>query len=153
MTFLEHRIPPPLVALVIAVLMWLAISWLPAIGLPSVLRYGLALIAAVAGLCFVLPATRAFRRAGTTINPVRIENASGLVTDGVYRWSRNPMYVALALLLVAWALLLDGILAFAGPIAFVAWITWFQILPEERVLTAKFGEAYTAYRQRVRRWL
>lgn len=153
MAFLEHRIPPPAVALVLALLMWLSAPWLPGLGLPSLVRYGLALVAAVAGVGFLLPAARAFRSAGTTINPVRIENTSGLVTEGVYGLSRNPMYVSLTLVLVAIALLLDSLLAFAGPVAFVAWITYFQIIPEERMLAAKFGDAYAAYRQKVRRWL
>jgi protein-S-isoprenylcysteine O-methyltransferase Ste14 len=153
MAFLEHRIPPPIVALVLALLMWLSVLWLPGDGFPPALRYALAAIAMVAGLGFVLPATRAFRRAGTTVNPIRIENASGLVTDGIYRLSRNPMYVGMTLVLVAIALLLDGLLALVGPVLFVAWITRFQIIPEERVLVEKFGEAYAAYRQRVRRWL
>lgn len=153
MAFFEHRIPPPVVALVIALLMWLSTRWLPGLGMPSALRYGAALVAAVAGVGFLLPAAGAFRRAGTTINPVRIEKASDLVTEGVYRLSRNPMYVSMTLALVAWALLLDSLVAFVGPVTFVAWITRFQIIPEERVLAAKFGEAYAAYCQRVRRWL
>lgn len=153
MAFLEHRIPPPVVALAIAVLMWLSARWLPDLGVPSALRYGAALVVAVAGLGFFLPAARAFRSAGTTINPIRIENASGLVTDGIYRLSRNPMYVSITLVLLALALLLDSLWTLAGPVVFVAWMTRFQIIPEERVLAAKFGAAYADYRQRVRRWL
>lgn len=153
MAFLEHRIPPPVVALAIALMMWLSTLWLPALGLTPILRYGAALAVFVAGICFLLPAARAFRSAGTTINPIRIESASDLVTDGVYRLSRNPMYVSLTLALLAWALLLDSLWVFAGPAVFVAWMTRFQIIPEERVLAEKFGETYVDYCQQVRRWL
>jgi protein-S-isoprenylcysteine O-methyltransferase Ste14 len=99
------------------------------------------------------PAIRAFMRAGTTINPVAIDTASILVTTGPFARSRNPMYVAMALLLTAWALALNSLAALAGPLLFVLFITRFQILPEEGAMSAKFGATYTDYRARVRRWL
>ena len=153
MTVLDHRIPPPLLALVIALLMWLSTRWLPDGGLPPLLRNGAALLLLVAGVSFSLPAVRSFRRAGTTVNPVRIENASELVTGGMYAISRNPMYVGVTLVLCAVAFLLGNLWTLAGPIAFVAYITRFQIIPEEKLLTAKFGETYREYCRRVRRWL
>ena len=153
MTFLENRIPPPLVALLIALLMWLSARWLPVTGLPSAVRYGAGVALLIAGICFSLPAVRSFRRAGTTVNPVRIEQASDLVTGGIYRVSRNPMYVGLTLVLCAWSFFLESPWTLLGPALFVAYTTRFQIIPEERALEVKFGESYRDYCRRVRRWL
>lgn len=79
--------------------------------------------------------------------------ASALVTGSVYRLSRNPMYVGLALLLAAWAVYLSMLWPFLGPVLFVLYMNRFQIGPEERVMRGKFGEDYAAYAARVRRWL
>ncbi|MEB0160908.1 isoprenylcysteine carboxylmethyltransferase family protein, partial [Pseudomonas sp. AH2 (2023)] len=91
-------------------------------------------------------------RSRTTVNPLRPDKAAALVSGGVYRVTRNPMYVGMMLLLVAWAVYLDSAWVLAGPVAFVAYITRFQIAPEERVLRAKFAD-FDAYAARVRRWL
>jgi protein-S-isoprenylcysteine O-methyltransferase Ste14 len=95
----------------------------------------------------------AFRRANTTINPVKIEAASSIVTNGIYRYTRNPMYVGLTLLLAGWAIHIAVPFVLLGPLVFILYITRFQIIPEERVLTSKFGGEYRKYQERVRRWL
>jgi protein-S-isoprenylcysteine O-methyltransferase Ste14 len=154
MNFLDNRIPPPLVALIAAVLMWIAAQWfLPATGLPNVLRYGAAAVLLLLGLASSISGARTFRRAGTTLNPMRIENASALVTGGIYRITRNPMYLGLTLALSAWAFFLGCLWTLAGPVIFIGYITAFQIVPEERALAAKFGDSYRDYCRRVRRWL
>lgn len=150
---LENRVPPPVLVLVLGLVM--AGAHLAGAGpdLPPAVRWGLGLAAFAGAGVFGFPAFRAFARARTTINPVRIDAASALVTTGIYGMTRNPMYVALTLLLVAWAAGLGGVWLFAGPLVFVLWITRLQIIPEERVLRAKFGQDYAAYRSRVRRWI
>lgn len=153
MNFLENRIPPPLVALIVAVLMWLVSRWLPATSMPSGLTYGLAAVLLIVALIFSISGMSSFRRAGTTVNPVKIENASSLVTGGTYSLTRNPMYVGLTLVLSAWAFFLGNLWTLAGPVVFVAFTTVFQIMPEERMLTAKFGDSYRDYCRRVRRWV
>jgi len=95
----------------------------------------------------------AFARARTTVNPVEPEQAKTLVTTGLYRISRNPMYLAMALILLGSALRLSNIGVFIAPALFVWSITMFQIKPEERALQSIFGEDFTAYRQQTRRWL
>jgi protein-S-isoprenylcysteine O-methyltransferase Ste14 len=150
---LELRVPPPLVGLVLAALMlWLAPHGL-ALEMPPALRLGLALLLAAAGAGLDLAGLLAFRRQRTTVHPMRPEKTAVLVTSGVYRLTRNPMYLGLCLLLLGWAVWLDAVLAFLGPVAFVAWIHRFQIRPEERVLGGRFGAAFTDYTRQVRRWL
>jgi len=116
-------------------------------------KYAAVAILAVAGVAFDLLGLLAFRAFRTTVNPLKPERASAMVTSGVYRVSRNPMYVGMVLLLLAWAVYLSALLPFAGPPIFVLYITRFQIQSEERVLKGIFGEEYSAYAARVRRWL
>ena len=152
-TVLENRIPPPIVMVVTGLAMW-ALSWVTSmVHIPAGIRYGVVGVLLVFGVSVAGLAVSSFRRAGTTINPVKIDNASSLVTTGIYAFTRNPMYVGLATLLVTLAVLLSNAWLLLGPLFFVLYITRFQIIPEERVMQAKFGSAYDAYKARVRRWL
>ena len=153
MRALEHKIPPPVVAVLIATAMWGISSFEPALPLAPALRIFLAGILAIAGVSFDALGLLAFRRSRTTINPMKPSKASALVTGGVYQVSRNPMYVGLVFLLAAWAVYLSMLWPFTGPVLFVFYMNRFQIGPEERVLRGKFGEDYAAYAARVRRWL
>jgi protein-S-isoprenylcysteine O-methyltransferase Ste14 len=94
-----------------------------------------------------------FRRAGTTVNPLQPEATSALVVSGIYRRTRNPMYLGMLLVLLGWAVLLAHALGFALAAAFVPLMNRLQIGPEERTLTATFGPAFAAYQSAVRRWL
>jgi len=94
-----------------------------------------------------------FRLAKTTINPLDPSRASVLVTVGIFRITRNPMYLSLLLLLIAYAVRLGSWGEWLGPALFAAYVTRFQIIPEERILAVKFGAAYLAYRSRTRRWI
>ncbi len=154
MAGLENRIPPPLVMAAIGLAMAATAALVQApLPLAAALRWGLAAALFLLAGRYGVPAIRAFLQAGTTINPVVIDRASVLVTTGPFSRSRNPMYVAMALLLAALALALGNGLALLGPLLFVLFTTRFQILPEERAMAAKFGNAYADYRGRVRRWL
>lgn len=150
---LETRIPPPLVALATAVLQWFAARLAEPWPLEAGWRIGVAIALALAGLAFSTSGLLAFRRARTTVDPMHPASASRLVTGGIYRWTRNPMYVGLLLVLLAWATFLANLPAFAPVVLYVAYVHRFQIVPEERVLAQLFGEAYETYRRRVRRWL
>jgi len=153
MRALELRIPPPVVAILIAAAMWGVSSHQPSLSLVPTMRQFLAAVLAVVGVSFDLLGLLAFHRSRTTINPMNPSKSSALVTGGVYRVTRNPMYVGLALLLTAWAVHLSALWPFAGPVLFVIYMNRFQIGPEERVMRSKFGEEYAAYAARVRRWL
>lgn len=146
---LENRIPPPVLTIIVAAAMWFAASPDSGLTIRTALAVGVFLLAG----CFGFPAFLAFRRSGTTIDPVRIERASSLVTHGIYRVSRNPMYVALTLLLAAWAIWLGGAWVWLGPLALFLWLDRMQIRPEERAMTALFGREYEEYARKVRRWI
>ena len=154
MPSLELKIPPPLVAATVAGAMVAAALWLPPVlEVPYGVRLGGALVLAGAGACFDLAGLRAFRKAHTTINPLRPDRAAAVVTTGVYRGTRNLMYGGVVRILLGLALYLASPWAVLGPPVFVAYITRYQIQPEERVLAAHFGAPYTAYCAQVRRWL
>lgn len=154
MPSLELKIPPPLVAVVVAGAMYAAATLhAPAWALPLSVRVVVALGLAGVGVAFDLAGMLSFRKAKTTINPLTPQRSSAVVTHGVYRFTRNPMYVGLVLILLGLAVYLASPWALLGPLAFGAFITRFQIQPEERALTARFGTAYTDYCARVRRWL
>jgi protein-S-isoprenylcysteine O-methyltransferase Ste14 len=150
---LENRIPPPLVAVAFVSAMSAWARWLPVFNV-SFPGQGVATgLVVAAGLGVMAFAIAQFVRARTTIDPIHPAAASALVDRGVFGLTRNPMYLGLALVLSGLALWLgDGgsALLVAG---FVAYITRFQIVPEERALRAKFGGAFDAYAARVRRWL
>ena len=149
----QVRIPPVALFVVVALLMWAVASWLPSwrIALPG--RTVAAILLLLAAGAIGIAGVRAFQRARTTVNPLRPEKASALVTSGIYRRTRNPMYVALAIALLGWAIWLEHPLALLGVAAFVAWINRFQIALEERALRASFGTEFERYCSEVRRWL
>jgi len=153
MASLEARVPPPVVALACGLLMWLASSAVAPLAVPFGVRVGVAVVLVCVGLSFGVPAMRSFVRERTTMNPTKPEAVSSLVTGGVFRFTRNPMYVSLLLYLLAWAAYLSAWPALLLLPVFVAYINEFQIKPEERALAARFGAEYASYQARVRRWL
>lgn len=152
MPALELRVPPPIVALVFGLAMWLAAGVGPSLALPLAARVTAFAVVALVGGAVAFAGSLEFRRARTTVNPLAPQNATVLVTTGIYRYTRNPMYLGLALVVLGWAAFLASAVALLGPIAFVSYISRFQITPEERVLSVKFGDAYAAFTSRVRRW-
>ncbi|UUQ65507.1 isoprenylcysteine carboxylmethyltransferase family protein [Pseudomonas fuscovaginae UPB0736] len=151
---MNNRIPPPLVATLFGLLAWLAARYLPgSLELAVEWRMGLALIVFLAGVAVCLAGVLSFRRARTTVNPLKPETASALVSSGVYRYTRNPMYLGFATVLVAWSILLAWPPALLGVVGFVIYMNRFQIGPEERALASLFGSDFTQYCRQVRRWL
>jgi protein-S-isoprenylcysteine O-methyltransferase Ste14 len=153
MNALENKVPPPIVALLVGAVMWGIARLSPLPEGESPLRVAISSGLACLGILVVVLGMLAFRRAKTTINPVNIKAASSMVTSGVYRYTRNPMYIGLTVALVGWAVHIGVPFVLVGPVIFMLFITRFQIIPEERVLTSKFGEEYRKYREQVRRWL
>jgi protein-S-isoprenylcysteine O-methyltransferase Ste14 len=153
MSWLEFRIPPPLIALAAAVAMWLVARSYPGWAMPLERRGAVAIAVALVGVMIDIAGAIQFRRARTTLTPLNPAAASALVISGIYRFSRNPMYLGVAIVLLAWAIYLSHPLALLGVVAFAAYIHRFQIIPEEKALRALFPGAYEAYARQVRRWL
>ena len=153
MSDLELRIPPVAVGLIAAGMMWCTAAAAPELDFPLpgklLIVVGLGLIGAVICLAGVV----SFGRARTTVNPMNPEFTSSLVVSGIYRFTRNPMYLGFLVVLAAWASALSNLLAPVFLPAFVFYINRFQISPEERVLAALFSPEYVEYCARVRRWL
>ena len=155
--WLEHRIPPPLIDAACALLMWAlaralqqAQLWPPG-GSSGVVGAALALAALVGAVARAGPLE--FRRAHTTVNPLAPRRASTLVTRGIYRVTRNPMYLGMLGVLAGWAVWLGNIAAWLGLPLSMALLTVLQIRPEERILAERFGAEFERYAARVRRWL
>ena len=153
MSQLELRLPPVVVLLLSAALMY-GLARLSPTRLPdSPWMSLLAMLLALGGFLVALLGLWAFSRHHTTVSPTTPSSATAVVTSGIYRVTRNPMYLGMALLLLAWTLFLREPLALLLVPVFVLYLTRFQIVPEERALLQKFGAPYAAYLRTVRRWL
>lgn len=153
MSALELKIPPVALVLAFAVAMRLVSAYEQSLTMALPWHTAVAIAFVCAGIIITLVAVVAFHRIKTTVNPTKPGTTSAMVTSGVYRLSRNPMYLGFLLALTGWAFFLSHALAFAFLPLFVAYMNRFQILPEERALSAKFGPEFSAYKESVRRWL
>jgi len=153
-SFLELKIPPPIISLLTALVMGALAAWSQApLGLPLLGRSVVAAPLMAGAVSIFLYSGRQLVNAGTTWRPGDPSQTTSLVVAGLYRFSRNPIYLAWLLALTAWGLLLNDGLALAPLPAFVLYMTRFQIIPEERALEKLFGDQYLNYKQQVRRWL
>jgi protein-S-isoprenylcysteine O-methyltransferase Ste14 len=153
MRSLELRIPPMLVATIAGALIWLADRYAPVVRFDFPMQREVAIAVALAGFTVAVAGVVSFRRARTTVNPLNPAAASALVVSGIYRWTRNPMYLGVLLCLLGWALYLGSASAFVWPLLFVAYMDRLQIAPEEAALRARFGAEFESYRASVRRWI
>lgn len=153
MQALELKIPPPVVALITAALMWGIARVAPLIEFAPTVRLVAVVIISAVGGSIGIAGIIAFRCARTTTNPMKPHTTASLVCSGIYRLTRNPMYLGVLCMLIAWGVWLASIWALLGASVFVLYINRFQITPEERVLAAKFGNDFAAYKEKVRRWL
>ena len=152
-TALETKIPPPVYGLLTALIIWWIASILPSLELLSgwFKQDGILLI--VIGVGLDLTALSQFFKQKTTPNPLSPNKANTIVVSGLYRYSRNPMYLGLLISLTGWALYLGNLAGLACLPIFVLLLNQMQIKPEERALKEKFGESYRNYLRDVRRWL
>ena len=133
--------------------MWAVAHFPPMLQLPTLVRLLVAAALGATGIAIAIGGVMSFRRAKTTVNPLKPETSAALVSTGVYSFTRNPMYLGMALVLFAWSAFLSSIWSLVGPVVFALYITRFQIVPEEQVLDRLFGAPFAEYKKRVRRWL
>ena len=153
MRWLETKIPPPVVMALLGTAAFGVAHLLPALSFELPLRKFAAVAVAFVGLVLNIVPKLAFQRAGTTVNPLRPALVTSLVTSGIYRYTRNPMYLGQSVILLSWALYLLNVAALLVVPAFMLYITRFQIRPEERYLSARFPDAYAAFCRQASRWL
>lgn len=119
----------------------------------NIIFYILSLFFIILGPFILISAVRSFKAEQTTINPININNASSLVISGVFKYSRNPMYLGMVFILLALSFrfnLVGGILFTS---IFIMYITKFQIIPEEAAMKSIFGEDFNKYKNKTRRWI
>lgn len=153
MKALELKIPPPIVAIIIAGCMWMAARIFPgcSIALPYYKTWASILLVTggmISGLGIL-----SFLSAKTTFNSVKINSVSTLVVSGIYSYTRNPMYLGLLFVLLGWFIFLSSIPAVLFIPMFVLYMNCFQIKPEEKVLEEKYGQDFIQYKLKVGRWL
>ena len=153
MNFLELKIPPVAILLIAISGMGSAQLYLPSIGLPKWFTLSLAMLSLIIGLTIIMLAVWRFRKHRTTVNPHSPENSSTLITSGILQHTRNPMYLGFVFLIIAAGIAMQSFLFPVVTIAFILYMTHFQIMPEERALYALYPNEYTQYSQSTRRWI
>ena len=153
MASLKLRVPPVAVVLIAAGLAWLLDRAAPPLRLAFPGSVAIASALAIAGALVAAAGVVQFRRARTTVNPMTPDAATSLVADGVYRRTRNPMYLGFLIALAGWVVYLANMASALVLPLFVLYMNRFQIAPEEHALAARFGRQFEDYRRAVRRWL
>lgn len=148
---MNNKIPPPIVTLAFGLMIYFSRNIFPDIN--NIIFYVLSLFFIILGPFILISAVRLFKAEQTTINPININNASSLVISGVFKYSRNPMYLGMVFILLALSFrfnLVGGILFTS---IFIMYITKFQIIPEEAAMKSIFGEDFNKYKNKTRRWI
>ena len=153
MTFLELKIAPPLQVGLLTVVAWLIHKHIEISHIHIIYQTHVALILGGFSVLLLMVSAGQFFTKKTTINPMKVNEVATLMTGGVFSLSRNPIYLADLIFLIAWVVWLGEATNLILPAVFVWYCTRFQILPEEDALRSKFGETYADYQRRVRRWI
>ncbi len=154
----QSDVKSPIIPPAMWVIIWLFLMWATAYSLPTfyyhwpLSKYVMAVFYLL-GAGLIITATLQFKKAATTLNPMNPDRASSLVTGGLFRFSRNPIYLGLLLILIGWAVTLEHSIAYIWLPLFVFFINRYQIIPEEMALQRQFTKTYKNYQNKVRRWL
>ena len=148
---IKTKFPPPLVALTFGFLINYTKNIFPKIEVKNEFIFGSFMI--ISGLIIILSAITLFKKYQTTITPLNPSNATKLITDGIYKFSRNPMYLGLLLVLVGISIILNLTGGFFFIILFILYINLFQIIPEENAMVDLFKDEFLEYKKNVRRWI
>ena len=153
MAYLELKIPPLLLFLICALIIFILASVFPSLQFLFTFKLYIASLLSIGGGLIVFLGVAGFKKADTTMNPITPDASSSLVTRGIYAYSRNPMYLGFLLILLSMTVYLSNIIAYSVPPLFCLYLHRFQIKPEEKVLSASFGSAYADYQNKVRAWI
>ena len=148
---MSNKIPPPVITLIGALLIYYSSPFFPHLTLAAF--NVLPILSLVSGIAVIIFAVKSFKEHKTTINPLKPETASSLVMNGVFKYTRNPMYLGLLLILIYLSLIFNVVGGCLVSIGFIIYITKFQIIPEEVAMEKLFGNQFLEYKQQVRRWI
>jgi len=148
---MNNKIPPPIVTLAFGLMIYFSRNIFPDIN--NIIFYILSLFFIILGPFILISAVRSFKAEQTTINPININNASSLVISGVFKYSRNPMYLGMVFILLALSLRFNIVGGILFTSIFIMYITKFQIIPEEAAMKSIFGEDFNKYKNKTRRWI
>jgi len=148
---MSNKIPPPIVTLFFGLCIYLSRPYFPEFS--SSLLNSMSVISFVVGISVFVAAVGSFKKQKTTVNPISIEKASSLVISGIFKYSRNPMYLGMAFILLGLAFKFNLIGGLLFTSIFMLFITIFQIKPEEVAMEKLFEQQWKDYIKNVRRWL
>ena len=145
------KIPPPLVVLILVISTFFSSKKIDLIQIPFQNLISIFILSI--GILILLNPVLKFKKSKTTINPIKFKKVNKLVTSGIYKYSRNPMYLGLLMIVISSSIFYLNIYSILTPLFFYLWINRFQIKREEVFLTEKFGEDYLSYKKKTRRWI
>ena len=145
------KIPPPLLVLILVVFNYFSSKKIDLIHLPN--QDLTSILILLIGMLILINPIFKFIKSKTTIDPIKFKKVNKLITSGIYKYSRNPMYLGLLMIVISTSIFYLNIFSITTPILFVCWINRFQIKREEIFLTEKFGEEYMSYKIKTRRWI
>ena len=148
---IKTKFPPPLVALTFGFLINYTKNIFPKIEIKNEIIFGSLMI--ISGLIIILSAIILFKKYQPTITPLNPSNATKLITDGIYKFSRNPMYLGLLLVLLGISIILNLTGGFFLIPLFILYLNLFQIIPEENAMVDLFKDEFLEYKKKVRRWI
>ncbi|MDN3679973.1 isoprenylcysteine carboxylmethyltransferase family protein [Vibrio tapetis subsp. quintayensis] len=150
---LELKVPPVVVFVLALVLMWWSVVSWPSLAFELPLRTVFVMICVASSGYIGIAGVLEFRRHQTTVNPHTPNNASTVVDTGIFKYTRNPMYLGLVVLLIGALFYWSSLAPLWVIVAFIGYLNRFQISAEERILSEKYGSQYTDYLTKVRRWI
>ena len=145
------KIPPPLIVLVLIVSIYFSSKKIDPINIPLQLEISIFILSA--GILIFLNPVLQFIKSKTTVNPIQFEEVNKLVTSGIFKYSRNPMYLGMLMIVLSTSIFYLNIYSILTPLLFILWINKFQIKREEEFLIEKFGDEYLSYKKKTRRWI
>ena len=145
------KIPPPLIVLTLIISIYFSSKRIDLINIPFQLEISF-FILSLGILVFINPVLK-FIKSKTTINPIQLEETNKLVTSGIFKYSRNPMYLGMLMIIISTSIFYLNIYSILTPFLFIFWINKFQIKREESFLAEKFGKEYLSYKNKTRRWI
>ena len=145
------KIPPPLLVLILVISNYFSSKKIDLIHLPN--QDLISILILLIGMLILINPIFKFTKSKTTIDPIKFKKVNKLITTGIYKYSRNPMYLGLLMIVTSTSLFYLNIFTITTPFIFYFWINRFQIKREEIFLTEKFGKEYLLYKTKTRRWI